>query len=120
MSKVFQSTKVSRADLLRCLFAGGTDELEGTADALGFSRVKKRRDELEQRARKITQPVNKKPDIVGDEEQPDLPPVNQEKMHYYRITKREQLKSEEDANKSAVYPDWYTQSQETLLDAGRK
>lgn len=118
MSKISQSTRVSRADLLRCLFAGGADELDGTADALGFNRVKKRRDDPEPRAKQIAQPINQKPDIVSDEEQPELPPVNQEKMHYYRITKRERLKSEEDANKSSDYPDWYTKSQETLLDTG--
>jgi hypothetical protein len=107
---------ISRADLLRCLFAGKGQELDGVAAALGFTREAK----PEKRPLPARQPL---PAFdIDDIPEPippavtELPPVEQERMHFYRVTKRESLQSGDES--PADYPDWYTASDETLLDKG--
>ena len=113
-----RAASISRADLLRCLLAGKNEALDGVAYALGFVR------EASQETRVLPvrklQPILKLGDLPREELQPtskELPPVEQERMHFYRVTKRELLKTDDESPTN--YPDWYTESDETLLDKGR-
>ncbi len=107
---------ISRADLLRCLMAGNDQELDGLAAALGFKREAP--PEPCPLPRRTLPPA---PDIdnfpVTMPPAKELPPPEQARPHFYRVTKREALNNRHES--PADYPDWYTESTETLLDKGR-
>jgi len=108
-------TFVSRADLLRCMLVEKYLDFDRVADALGFVREglfhevvpKKQRSETTV-SKMLTQPA------VATK----LPPVEQEKMHFYRMTRRERLQAQPES--LTGYPDWYEASNETLLDEERE
>jgi hypothetical protein len=109
---------ISRADLLRCWVVGKGQELDGVAAALGFTREAK--PEIRPLPARHIPPVIDL-DTPPPVEQPplpkELPPVEQERMHFYRVTKREPLNNVDES--PTDYPAWYTDSDETLLDQGR-
>lgn len=113
-----RGANVSRADLLRCLLAGKGQELDGVAAALGFTREAK--PEIRPLSARHIPPAIDLETLLPAEPPPlpkELPPVEQERMHFYRVTKREPLSNGDES--PSDYPAWYTDSDETLLDQGR-
>ncbi|WP_175517920.1 formylglycine-generating enzyme family protein [Thiothrix caldifontis] len=109
---------ISRADLLRCWVVGKGQELDGVAAALGFTR--EARPEIRPLPARHIPPIIDLGTLPPAEPPPlpkELPPVEQERMHFYRVTKRESLKQGDES--PTDYPAWYTDSDETLLDQGR-
>lgn len=112
-----RAATISRADLLRCLVVGKGEELDGVASALGF--VREARPEIQSSVCK-RQPLLALGELTHEAAPPvsnELPPVEQERIYFYRVTKREPLQT--DDKSPTYYPDWYTENDATLLDKGR-
>ena len=105
---------ISRADLLRCLLLDEHLDFDSVAASLGFVRDRPSHEALaEKQAQEfVVSPTLTQPQLVTE-----LPPIQLERMHFYRVTRREHLQTLSETSTS--YPDWYEASNKTLLDDER-